>query len=97
MISYFHVHHVYCFDRERVIIARLSFPATYFYRRSAIKKQAIVFETFLYKHAVCIEKYRDLNTLECRLLRLAREMLRRRYDKLFVMFDMRDGMAVPLV
>ncbi|KAL3769747.1 hypothetical protein ACHAWO_009919 [Cyclotella atomus] len=74
---------------QQIILDRLPPQLRRFYKRSAIVKQAIVFEEFLYKTSSSLEFYANADTLQHRVLQIAIRMFVQRSRKLFVYFDMR--------
>ena len=48
----------------------------------------MVFEFFLYKRASCVDEYCNRETLEQRILRIARKMFVHRHPLLFVFFGL---------
>ena len=78
------------FLRARIIMARLPLPIRNFYKPQTIFMQAMVFDEFFYKTAHSVQEYQNFNTLDRRILQIAKKMMERRYPKLFVFFYMGD-------
>lgn len=76
--------------RVRILVERMPFPLLYLFKRSAVIKQAIIFEEYLYKTSLSMADYVDINTLERRVVRLGKRMYAREDRRLFVFFDMRS-------
>jgi ABC-type branched-subunit amino acid transport system ATPase component len=49
----------------------------------------MVFESYLYKRAVCLREYSNLQTLERRVLSIARALAANQHHLLFTYFDLR--------
>ena len=60
------------------------------YKPQTIIKQAMVFDEFFYKTSHSMREYQNLNTLELRILKIAKKMLELRWPKLFVFFYLGD-------
>eukprot|EP01082_Thalassiosira_pseudonana_P014954 g13270.t1 g13270 contig8:293300-293939(-) len=74
---------------QRIIINRLSNQLRRHYKRRQVVRQSLILESFLYKRALTLEMYTDLDTLEERVLRVSGAMMAQRHRLMLVYFDTR--------
>eukprot|EP00970_Alexandrium_tamarense_P001301 scaffold136_cov203-Alexandrium_tamarense.AAC.11 len=72
---------------QRIIINRLSNQLRRHYKRRQVVRQSLILESFLYKRALTLEMYTDLDTLEERVLRVSGAMMAQRHRLMLDVVD----------